>query len=42
VLTLIAMKGLTVIVLAFAIFAYDISYNNGEIVYEIALALGLR
>jgi hypothetical protein len=36
------MKGLTIIVLAFAIFACDISYNDGEMVRWIAMSLGLR
>jgi hypothetical protein len=36
------MKGLTVIVIAFAMFAYDVSYNNGETVGWIASSLGLR
>jgi hypothetical protein len=36
------MKGLGIIVFAFAAFAYDISYNNGEWLYWIASALGLN
>jgi hypothetical protein len=29
------MKALSIIVVAFAVFAYDLSFNNGEIVREI-------
>jgi hypothetical protein len=35
------MKALTVIVIGFGIFAYDLSFNNGEIVHWIGSFLGL-
>jgi hypothetical protein len=36
------MRGLSVIVIAFAAFAYDISYNGGQGMYWLASTLGLR
>ena len=36
------MKGLVTIVGAFAIFAYDMSYNGGQGLYWLASTLGLR
>jgi hypothetical protein len=36
------MKALTVIVLAFAVLAYDASYNDGQWMFWIATTLGLR
>jgi hypothetical protein len=36
------MRGLFVIVIAFAIFAYDMSYNDGQGLYWLASTLGLR
>jgi hypothetical protein len=36
------MRGLAVIVFAFAAFAYDMSYNDGQGVYWLASMLGLR
>jgi hypothetical protein len=35
------MRGLTVIVVLFGCFAYDISYNNGEMVRWLADELGV-
>jgi hypothetical protein len=36
------MKLLTVIVLIFAVLAYDVSYNDGQLMLWVALSLGLR
>lgn len=36
------MRGLSFIVIAFAIFAYDMSYNGGQGMYWLASTLGLR
>jgi hypothetical protein len=36
------MKMLTAIVIGFSVFAYDIAFNNGEIVYWLASALGFN
>lgn len=36
------MKGLTAIVIVFAVLVYDVSYNGGELMYVIESALGLR
>jgi hypothetical protein len=36
------MKALTVIVVSFAVFAYDLSYNDGQIVRGVASLLGLN
>jgi len=35
------MKVLTIIVIAFAVFAYDIAFNNAEIVHWLGSCLGL-
>jgi hypothetical protein len=37
-----AMKGLTAIVIVFAVMAYDVSYNGGALLYGIESILGLR
>jgi len=36
-----AMRALTVIVVLFGCFVYDISYNNGDIIRWLANTLGL-
>jgi hypothetical protein len=36
------MKALTVIVVSFAVFAYDLSYNDGQLVRALASFLGLN
>ncbi|WP_256363863.1 hypothetical protein [Hyphomicrobium sp. 99] len=35
------MKALTVIVVLFGCFVYDISYNNGETIHWLAYTLGI-
>jgi hypothetical protein len=35
------MKMLTAIVIGFGVFAYDIAFNNGDIVRWVASALGI-
>jgi hypothetical protein len=35
------MKALTVIVIGFGIFAYDLSFNDGQIVHWVGSFLGL-
>jgi hypothetical protein len=36
------MKVLTAIVLTFAVLVYDVSYNDGQLMFWVASSLGLR
>jgi hypothetical protein len=35
------MKALTTVVISFGVFAYDLSYNNGEVFHSVCSFLGL-